>query len=81
MPIADVEPDAPTSFVRNDAMTSKSQVAFSWSAPAVDGGDTVIDYAIEMDTNDSGSYTEVATGVTSTSYAQAGLLEGNSYKF
>ena len=55
MPIADVEPDAPTSFVRNDAMTSKSQVAFSWSAPAVDGGDTVIDYAIEMDTNDSGS--------------------------
>ena len=81
MPIADVQPDPPTSFLRNDATTSKTQVSFSWSAPANDGGDTVIDYAIEMDANDDGNFSEVESGVTSTSHTQTGLSAGNSYKF
>ena len=34
-----------------------------------------------MDSNNSGSYTEVANGVTSTSYTQLGLAEGTSYQF
>ena len=43
-------------------------MSFSWSAPANDGGDTVIDYAIEMDANDDGNFSEVESGVTSTSH-------------
>ena len=81
MPIADVAPDPPTSFVRIDESTTQTQVAFHWHAPANDGGDTVIDYAIEMDANNDNSYTEVATGVTAISYTQTGLTSGTSYKF
>ena len=68
MPIADVSPDPPNSFIRNDASTTKTQIAFSWSAPMNDGGDTVVDYAIEMDTSNSGTFVEKASGVSSTSY-------------
>ena len=56
MPIADVEPDAPTALTLNSASTTKSQAAFTWSAPVNDGGDTVIDYKVEMDDNDDGVY-------------------------
>ena len=73
MPIADVIPDPPTTFIRNEVLTSKSQVAFSWSAPVSDGGDTVIDYSVEMDHNNDDIYTEVATGITATSYTQTSL--------
>ena len=61
-------PNPPTTFVRDQGSTTKSQVTFSWSAPVSDGGDSIIDYSIEMDSNNSGSYSEVATGVTLTSY-------------
>ena len=81
MPIADVVPDPPTTFVRDELSTTKTQVAFSWSAPVIDGGDTVIDYAIEMDDDNDDVYTEIATGVTSTSYTQTGLQAGDPYRF
>ena len=81
MPVADVEPDAPTTLTRNDASTTKTQVAFTWSAPVIDGGDTVIDYKIEMDDDNDGVYSTVATGVTSTAHTETGLLAGSSYKF
>ena len=56
MPIADVVPDPPTTFVRDDVATTKSQVSFSWTPPVIDGGNTVIDYAIEMDDDNDGLY-------------------------
>ena len=65
--------------MRDESLTSKTQVAFTWTPPSDDGGSTIIDYAVEMDSNNSGSYTEVATGVTSTSYTKTGLTEGQSY--
>jgi hypothetical protein len=64
MPIKDVVPDPPTTFVRNDSQTTKTQVAFSWSAPANDGGDVVVDYLIEIDENNTGSFVQDATGIT-----------------
>ena len=76
MPIADVVPDAPTALTRNDASTTTTQAAFSWTAPANDGGDTVIDYKVEMDDNNDGFYSVVATGVSSTSYTETGLSAG-----
>ena len=81
MPIADVAPDPPTTFVRDEVSTTKSQVSFSWTAPVIDGGDTVIDYAIEMDSDNDDVYEEVATGVASTSYTQTGLIAGTTYRF
>ena len=39
------------------------------------------DYSIEMDDNDDGSFTLVASGITSTSYVQTGLTAGTSYNF
>ena len=77
--LAAIIPDEPINFERDEGLTSKTQVAFTWSAPSDNGGSAVIDYAIEMDSNNSGSYTEVATGVTSTSYTKTGLTEGQSY--
>ena len=61
--------------------TTKTQVAFSWTAPVVDGGNTVIDYSIEMDHDNDDVYIEIATGVTLTSYTLTGLSEGNTYRF
>ena len=79
--VAATKPDVPTSFLRNESSTTKTQVAFSWNAPSDNGGSSVIDYAIEMDSNNSGSYTEVSTSITGTSYTKTGLSEGTSYNF
>ena len=39
------------------------------------------DYSIEMDDNNDGSFTLVASGITQTSYMQTGLTAGASYNF
>ena len=53
-------PDAPTLLLHGSV--TKTEASFSWTAPSDDGGDSIIDYTIEMDG------AEVATGITSTSY-------------
>ena len=63
--IAASTPDAPVSFLRDEVNTSKTQVAFSWSAPPDNGGSPIIDYAVDMDDNNDGVYEEVASAVTS----------------
>ena len=79
--IAATVPYPPTSFVRNNLLTTKSQVAFSWSVPTSNGGSVVKDYSVEMDDNNDGSFTLVASGITATSYVQTGLSAGTSYNF
>ena len=59
MPIAPIAPDPPINFVRNEESTTKTQVAFSWSAPASDGGSPIIDYSVFMDDDDDDFYEEV----------------------
>ena len=81
VPIDADPPEAPSSFSRNDAQTTKTQVAFSWSPPASDGGSEILDYSIEMDDDNDDVYVEVATGVTLTSYIKTGLSSGVSYRF
>ena len=44
--LAAVKPDPPHSIVRDDALTTKTQIAFSWSYPLDDGSNTVTDYRI-----------------------------------
>ena len=72
-------PNPPTSFIRNNLLTTKSQVAFSWTAPTSNGGSSVSEYSIERMDNDS--YILVTTGLTATSYIQTGLSAGTSYSF
>ena len=79
--IAATKPDEPTTFVRDENLTTKTQVAFSWSPPSNTGALPLIDYEIEMDDNNDGVYTQVASGVTSTSYTKTDLSAGNSYHF
>ena len=76
MPIADVEPGAPTALTRNDAFTTKTQVSFEWTAPANDGGDAVIDYKVEMDDNNDGVFSIVASGVSTEAHIESGLSAG-----
>ena len=45
--LAAIIPDEPINFERDEGLTSKTQVAFTWSAPSDNGGSAVIDYAIE----------------------------------
>ena len=76
MPIADVEPGAPTALTRNDAFTTKTQVSFEWTAPANDGGDAIIDYKVEMDDKNDGVFSIVATGVSTEAHIESGLSAG-----
>ena len=47
--IAATIPGVPTALARDDANTSQTQVAFTWSLPTSTGGSAVIDYTIEWD--------------------------------
>jgi hypothetical protein len=39
----------PTAITRDDVNTSKTQVAFTWTNPATNGGSVVLDYLITWD--------------------------------
>ena len=54
--LAAVVPDEPTSFIRDENSTTENQVTFTWSAPADDGANSVIDYSIEMDDDNDGAF-------------------------
>ena len=47
--IAATTPGLSTTLARDDLNTSQTQVAFTWSAPASNGGSAVIDYTIMWD--------------------------------
>ena len=81
IPIAAVKPNKPTTLVRDDTSTTKTQVSFSWSAPLNDGGSSVLDYEVEMDDNNDNVYSVVATGLTSTAHIETGLSAGSANRF
>jgi hypothetical protein len=47
--IAASTPGLPTSLIRDEVNTSKTQAAFTWTAPVSNGGSAVIDYTILWD--------------------------------
>ena len=47
--IAATTPGLPTALIRDEVNTSKTQAAFTWTAPASNGGSAVIDYIIMWD--------------------------------
>ena len=68
------EPDAPTGL---SATVSDQEVDLIWTAPASNGGATILRYEYELD--GSGSWT--STGGTATSTTVTGLTNGQSYTF
>lgn len=79
--IAATTPDPPNTFVRDNAQTTKTQVAFNWQAPPSDGGSPVIDYTIEFDNGLTSPYILAADGVANTNHIETGLSVGNKYTF
>ena len=68
------EPDAPTNL---GATVSDQQVVLIWTAPASNGGATILRYEYELDF----SGTWISTGGTAASYTVPGLTNGQSYDF
>ncbi|RKP53167.1 hypothetical protein D7Z26_15685 [Cohnella endophytica] len=66
-------PAAPTSLT---ATAGNAQVALSWTASS---GAT--SYTVKRATTSGGPYTNVATGVTATSYTNTGLTNGTTYYY
>jgi cellulose 1,4-beta-cellobiosidase len=58
------------------ATAGAGQVALSWQPSS-----GAISYKVKRSTTSGGPYTSIATGVTSTSYTQAGLTAGTTYYF
>ncbi len=67
-------PDAPTGL---GATVSDQQVVLIWTAPASNGGATILRYEYELD--NSGTW--ISTGGTDTDYTVTGLTNGQSYTF
>ena len=68
------EPDAPTGL---SATVSDEQVDLIWTAPASNGGATILRYEYELDF----SGTWISTGGTDTTYTVFNLTNGQSYDF
>lgn len=73
-------PDAPLSLANNPLITSGSQVGLSWAQGLSNGGAAVIDFTISMKES-AGSYSVLASAITSQTYIVVGLTMGSSYTF
>ena len=70
-------PDSPTGLV---ASAGDAQVSLSWNVPSNDGGAAITGYNVYRGTTSNGEdSTPIATGVTSTSYTDTGLTNGQTY--
>ena len=74
--VAAVAPTSPGTPVLTD---NHGSIGLSWAAPSSDGGATVT-YTVQASVNHA-AFADVATGVTSTSYAYQGSTGGTTYAF
>jgi len=74
-------PDAPVSLADDVATTSATTIAMTWSQGAANGGTPVIDYRVSHKLSTDSSFTELASGVTTTSYTTTALTQGAEYVF
>ena len=80
IPLTLSTPSAPQNLVRVDDYLDKTQIQISWNVPASDGNASIIDYRVEYAIG-TGSYQQLATGITTTSLTASSLSAGTSYKF
>lgn len=81
LPVWEVS-SAPQNVARDEALTSASQVTFTWSVPSYTGGTgtSILDYSIQWD-NATGSFSSLTTGVTALTFTKTGVTAGVTYQF
>ena len=70
-----IVPNAPTGLA---AITGNAQVALNWTAPADDGGSTIIDYRVYRSNAEEGLYSLIVSP-SGTAYLDTGLINGQKY--
>jgi hypothetical protein len=75
-PDPDPDPIVPTAPMGVSTSAGDGQVSLSWSTAS--GADS---YIVKRSTTSGGPYTNVATGITSTSYTNTGLTNGTTYYY
>ncbi len=75
-----IAPTAPLSLANNAEVTASSIVGLTWSVVASDGGSPVIDYQISYKFG-GGTYTVLATGITTKIYTASSLTADVVYTF
>lgn len=73
-------PDAPQNLLRDEDLTSKTVLAFSWEDGASDGGQPILDYRISYD-QARDDWKTLLTGVTTKSITVEGATPGKTYQF
>lgn len=58
--VAATVPDAPINFLRDDELTSRSVLSFTWQQGTSNGGTGVIDYRVSFDQG-VGSFVEIGS--------------------
>ncbi len=71
-------PDAPTDV---SGVAGAGEVAVSWTAPGVDGGNAITGYTVEYSADAGGSWSTFASGVAAQSVTVTGLVNGSGYVF
>ena len=71
-------PDPPTDLTAN--AKGETQIDLSWTAPADNGGEAISGYRIEVSTNGTTTWSDLAddTASTDTTYSHTGLAAGNT---
>ena len=76
-------PDAPIQLLRNDILSTREVVSFTWEQGTGNGGSPVIDYRVSYDQG-IGSFVVIGDSYTSqsfTSTALQGITPGHTYRF
>lgn len=69
-------PTAPSAPSNLTAMAGNARVLLSWTAPPSSAS-----YNVQRSSSDGGPYSTIATGVTATSYSDAGVTNGTTYYY
>ena len=70
-------PDAPTNL--RATVVSEMEINLSWDAPSEDGGSAITGYDLEFSADGNGSWTDLTTSVTTTSFSDnTGLTVGST---
>jgi hypothetical protein len=83
MVVAATKPEPPYQLTRNEVITTKTTLSFTWLAGVSDGGSPVIDYRVWFDQS-MDSWVQIATSWTQKSFTTTYLqpvTPGNYYKF
>lgn len=75
-----IPPGIPQNLAAADGATT--EITLTWDAPAFDGGDAELNYAIEQGASNTGPWSRVAApNLTATEFTVTGLTMGTAYFF